>query len=250
MELHLLGLHSCKLSGQQGCLIPGSSLSTLAFTDRFIITLSPPLLCPYTNNCRIVHFSIWYPAVKSFFPRDLSNLPVCSLSYHLHLYQIYKKFPTHSEAVSGALCPTSFETLVEIWYCDNSRKSVRLLCPRLPGHKWAQFVFILISLNLYGNFIDLATQEGRGGFSSQRSIQATPSIVFTSSVLLYYVLLEFFPFSSDHRIFISTGEGKIFTRKYLSNSIALFRVLSFWSSKVNKNLFSLFYLLGEFTCYV
>lgn len=65
--ISILGLHSIKLSGQQGCSVPGSYRSTLAFTERFIITLSPPFLWPYTYKCRIIHFSILYPAAQSSF---------------------------------------------------------------------------------------------------------------------------------------------------------------------------------------
>lgn len=85
-----------------------------------------------------------------------SSLPVCPLSYHLHPSQIYKKLPTHSKAVTGPLCQIPLETVMEIWHHDSAGKSVRLPCPRLPDTKWAQVSFTLISLNLYGNSIDLA----------------------------------------------------------------------------------------------
>lgn len=97
------------------------------------------------------------------------------------------------------------------------RKICKAAVSRAPDNTEAQ-VYV-------GILIDLVNSRRCWGVRSE-TIPATPSTAFIPSVSLYSTSLELFPFSSGHRIFISTVEGKICIRNYLSNSIVLFRSLA------------------------
>ena len=105
-------------------------------------------------------------------------------------------------------------------------------------HSFLQLIFhcvcVCVCMCIYRNSIDLANSRKQGW--------GPLSEIHTSNSFDYLCSLELFPFSQDLRIFISTGAGKICMRKHSSNFIVLFKVLSSWSSKVNKSIHFFFIL--------
>lgn len=202
--ISFLGLHSIKLSGQESCLVPGTYLSTLTFTERFIITLSPPpLLCPMptTAGSSTFLFDVQlhsHPSLKTS-----SSLPAYLSASICTLPRFTKNCLPFWDCLRTSLSNTPRNSLGDLtsWQC---RKMCKAAVSRAPDNRGAQ-VYV-------GILLILSTQAGVGG-CPVRDYTKQLLLLLLFPVSLYSTALELFPFSSGHRIFMSTVEGKILYQK-------------------------------------
>lgn len=221
VEFHLLPWTSQHWTIWTGEL--SGPVSPLRHSLRVINKLSTlPLLYPMstTADSSIFLFNIQlhsHPSLKTLSSYQCASQLVFAPSPDLQ--KISYPFWGHLRTSLSNTPQNSLGNLTS-WQC---RKICKATVSRAPDNMGAQ-VYV-------GILIDLVNSRCWGVLSETIPITLT---AFIPSVSLYSTSLELSPFSSGHRIFISTVEGKIFISKYLSNSIVLFKVLSCCSSKVNK----------------